>query len=96
MAAGATGIQRVVTGVHFSMGATVILATSATIGVRILDGSTMIWASVLGVGTHGISPYNVTGLNLLTSAATELSAAFSNGVASATQFVTLTYHDLGI
>ncbi len=92
------GIQRVVTGFSFSMCASVFVAT-ATIGMAIWDGptgSTLLWGQVVAVGSGGIAPINVTGVNLLGSAASQLTADFTAAVSNATQFVSFQYHDLGV
>lgn len=97
ISAGIAGVQRVITGASFSMCTTPSVLATSTIAVQILNGSALLWGAVLSVASNGISPpFSTPPLNLLTSAATEVTARFSNSVANATQFVTLTYHDIGV
>ncbi len=95
--AGASGIQRVVTSLTVSMCTAPSVLATTTIGIQILDGTTMIWGAVVSVGSAGVSPpIVIPNLNLLTSSATTVSAGFDKAVSLATQFVTLTYHDIGV
>lgn len=95
--AGGTGVQRVVTSMTVSMCTVPSVLATTSIGVQILNGSTCIWAAVLSVASNGISPpVTFSGLNLLTSAATEVSGGFNKAVANTTQFVSISYHDIGV